>query len=210
MGAKLMTIFYTMKKNEIELNVNSSVIKASQYEEYLQAKAIIAQANQLALHIRVEAESAREDAKINGYKDGKTEALTSIAMEHVNLLNKMDNWVRDLEPDMVRIVENAVRFIIGNYQADEFLKQSLEKAIAQNSYMQTLKIRVSPQMINFVQENLPSIVRSARFSGITNIESDPNLAPSDCIFETPLGIVDLTVENQLFQVLKLVSGKDDK
>ncbi len=202
-----MAYIHVMNNQQVFLTARGSVIKSAQYEEYLQAGDIIASAGKIAQNIINNTQKIEEEAKERGFTEGKKNANTELAQEHLKLMQKNTEYLNESQPMLEKIIDQSLRYILKQYPPQELLKQSLERAIADNSFMKNIKIRISPSQLDMVQEALPNIVRQSRFAGITQVESDANLSETDCILETPLGIVDLTIENQLFQILKILTEK---
>lgn len=150
-----------------------------------------------------EAESIKENAYNEGYKNGIEKAaadITNLQEQLKAFMNAKEDVFQYIAPDILEISSDIAKKII---------KQEIETnpQIIFNTIIDILKnvskgepkiaIKVHPDDVKFVKENLPEKVESLNIDSKIGVMADPSLKRGDCKFITNNGIVDASIETQL-------------
>ena len=98
-------------------------------------------------------------------------------------------FIEGIENTVVNVVSQSIRKIIGEMDDEERIRRIVGTAL---SYVRGQQ-RVSPQDEPAVSKSLAAMTSGAYL----NVVADPRLAPSSCILESDLGVIDASLETQL-------------
>lgn len=203
-----------------ETVLNDAMFKAKEIREDATAKAskIIADAN-------AEAEAIREQAKQLGYEDGlregKMEAakrtddyIASITKERDEIIEeerrKLENELASEEKQLVDIsaalIEKLTGILVDDYKP--VLLHMINSAISEEDSSKKFIIRISEDNYGYISDNRDRIAGAANPNIEMEMYGDAKLDGRQCIIETDNGIIDLSMDVQvknLITAMKLLS-----
>lgn len=198
-----------IKARILEAGGRRAVIKRNVQVACLDAKEIVAQAEDEAQRIVTEArrkaqeifESASEEGYQNGacqWYDALAQAWTArdayLAGNETSLLKLAVRIAEKLIGEELRIAPDAITGIVG-----EALR-SVRRA-------RSLAIEVHPADIPALQERLPALRTAARAACEIEVIPNASLSRGDCVVETEIGIIDARLETQLENIERALTLK---
>jgi type III secretion protein L len=183
-----------LKKIPLDILPQHNVLKAADYLAYRTAQEIIRAAETKAEDIVAAAEKVYATEKEKGYQDGIQAGKAQLSEQITETAIKAVDYLRGVEKDLVNIIINAMRKIIGEFDHEDLTIKVVHNALQLFQSQHQITLRVAPAL----QDNLEKR-RATDFQGITclNIVADPKLAPGTCILESEIGRVDASIETQL-------------
>ena len=191
-----------LQLNEKSLAPAGKIIPAEEYEAYLDAQGIIAEAKKQAEQIIADAQQEYENQKQQGFEDGLTEGRMEMAEKMVDSVAKSVDYFSDLEGRMVELVVKALKKIVGEMDARERIVAIVRHALAVARNQAKITIRACPGEVEVLQEKLADIMRPYPAINFIDIVPDSRLSEGGCILETDIGVVDASVDVQLAAIEK--------
>lgn len=197
--------------SEVELEAEKIIEEAKDLY-----KNIISEANKEATEMRDSAYAEVSDLNQRAYKEGYDKGINDankkigeLVDEAQSLRDFLDqrrkNQMREMEEDVVNLVFDVVRKVIGKEleQTSESVLSIVKNALAKSSFTEKAVLRVSEEDYEIVNENRVQILRS--IEGLSELEviSDISLIKGSCIIDTPSGEINASVEVQLRELEKV-------
>ena len=178
------------------------IIKAEEYQQSLLAQDILRQAEDRADAILAQARADHQMEKERGYAEGleagkqvMTERIMSAAVRSVDSLAAM-------EEDMVNVVIQALRKIIGEMDDRERLIRIVRTALTMVRNEKKVTLRVAPGQVDTANSALAELLQAHPGINILEVAADSRLKNADCILESDLGIVDAGLDGQIEAIRK--------
>ncbi|MBI1247958.1 HrpE/YscL family type III secretion apparatus protein [bacterium] len=194
-----------LQLNKSMLVPDRKVIPAGEYQAYLDAEAIIAEAKNQAEQIIADAHEEFEAQKKEGFEEGLMEAKLEMAEKMVDSVAKSVDYFQGLEAKLTDLVVKALKKVVGEMDQRERIVAVVRNALAVARNEQKVMVRVCPDEVPFLQESLTEIMRAYPTINFIDIVPDGRLNPGGCILETDIGIVDASVDVQLKVIEKSLS-----
>ena len=200
-----MTLKFLKLKDTIpELIIDSKVIKAQDYGEYLSIQAL---RNDLQ-HEKKRQEAETTKLKLKsieaGLLQGAEEAKSRMAEQLLQSASSLTSQLEDIEQDLVNIVKSAVRKIISDFDDETLVLAAVKKGLIPVYKSQQVAIRVNPEMMVTVLDSVETMNHKIAF---LDIQPDERLKKTECIIESDIGIIDASIESQLSLIEKALSVK---
>ena len=155
-----------------------------------------------------------EDFKQQGYDKGyqegrnKSEELIIEANEiKRQYLNQRDNLIEDLEEQIITLVMNIVKKIIGQIieEDEEAMISIISKGLSSLNARANIIVRVSKDDYDVVDLAKERILSMSSLVDDIDIKVDNNLDTGDCVIDTPKGSVDVSVQSQINEMKNLLT-----
>ncbi|MEM7475299.1 MAG: HrpE/YscL family type III secretion apparatus protein [Planctomycetota bacterium] len=185
---------------------SSSVIRAEDYQAFLQAKAILESARAEADSIL---EAAKRDAlqlKEEGYQEGLAAAQSEMAEHVVASVSRSVEYLGVMESRIIQVVIKALRKIIGEIDDEELVLRVVNRALSVARDQAKIKLRVCPAETELVQSKVDELCRQYPVVRFLDVVCDSKLTPGSCILESEMGVVDASVEVQIAAVEKSLTN----
>lgn len=189
-----MNAFVHLKKISLDTLPQDKVLKANDYLAYSSAQEIIRTAEAKAQAILCRAKEVYAAEKHRGYQDGIQAGKAELSEQITETAMKAVDYLGDFEKDLVTLIMNATRKIIGEFDDDILTAKVVSNALYLFQHQHSLTLRVAPSLKRGLE-----VRRDTDFQAIPHltIVSDPQLAPGTCILESEIGVVDASIETQL-------------
>lgn len=166
-----------------------------------------------------DAQTIKEAAKQDGYREGISQAKNDIEALKTNLsefygykdvvFNKVSECILDIS------VEIAKKIINKQIETDSDAIISIIKAAVSevNKTEEKLTLKVMPKDVELVKDRIPEIFSDGSIEAKISVVPDNNIKEGGVIIETTNGIIDATIETQLAIVenaIKTQTGDKDE
>lgn len=203
-----MDNIYKIVDDKITIAPGTKIIKAEQLEVIYNAQSIIDKSKEVASEITKKAEETYKLRYAEGFKAGVEEGKGEYSFKIMDMLMSQVDSLAKLELDLANVVIDAVKKIINDIPEDELVVKIVRQGINTVRGQKRVVVRISPMDEKAVKEDLKlMLVSSDGTSGYVEIQVDSNLHRGDCILETPLGIVNSSLDNQLKILQKAVINR---
>lgn len=172
-----------------------------------EAEAIINQARQEAENLKIEAQKQGSEA---GYQEGLAKAKQETEGHLTNsikiLAEAEEERVRRIassEAELLKLVTGIAEKIIGSELKSnpEQLISIVKEALAKVSTANSITVKLNPDALQLLQENLPSLQEVFSEPKAIEIQGDQTILSGDCFIETEHGKVDARVKSQLERIM---------
>ena len=186
-----------LQLNDLALQPDQKIIRADEYQAYLDGEAIIQRAKDQAAEIVTDAQGEYERQKLQGYQDGLTEGKLEMAEKMVDSVGRTVDYFAGLEKRIVELVVKATRKIIGDLDDETRVVNVVRNALSMTRTEAKVAVRINPGDAEIVQQKLDDITRPYPGIHFLEVVPDSRLEPGACILETDMGVVDATINVQL-------------
>lgn len=191
-----------LKTDTLILVPRQKIIKAATYANLLDARGIVEAAHTEALKITNQAKAQFESEKQRGFQEGLAEGKARIAQHMMESITSTITSLESFESEVVEIVLQAVKRILGELDKKELITKVAKNALALVKNQKRVTLRVCPKDADRLTTEIDGML--AKFSSIHFIDvvPDPRLGEGDAMLETDIGAVDARLETQLAIIRK--------
>jgi len=189
--------FIRLKPGTLALRPDLRLLKADDYQILVEARQALAEAQQQAQALLVEAEREYERQKQRGYADGINEAKMKMAERLIDTAERTVNYFAQVENQVATLVMTALRKVLGEFDDVELTLRVVRNALQVVRNQPQVTIRVAPAQELALRQRLNELLVGYNRIGMIEVLADPRLTTGGCILETEIGVVDASVEVQL-------------
>ena len=159
-----------------------------------------------------EAGTIRDNAAKEGYKEGLEKAkidiekLSSSLNEFMYSKNELFEYIA---PDILEISIDIARKIVKKeiLQDPQIILDSILDVLKTISKDEPkISLKVNPEQLNIVRENISQIVESIGLDAKINIFADDTIELGSCVIQTSNGIIDATINTQIEIIKEAFKG----
>jgi type III secretion protein L len=191
-----------LKSTTFSLSPSQKILKAKTYAAYVDSQSIIANANKESERIKKESLEAFEAEKKKGFEQGLAEGKAQIAQHMMDSITATIKNLESFESEVVEIVMQAVRRILGQMDNTELITRIAKNAVGLVKNQKRVVLRVNSKDAARLEHKISEML--AEFPGISFIDivPDQRLKEGDVMLETDIGAVDARLETQLDVIRK--------
>ncbi|MBQ9536444.1 MAG: HrpE/YscL family type III secretion apparatus protein [Desulfovibrionaceae bacterium] len=183
------------------------ILKVEDYATLVKAQDLLDTAQAQAEAIKQQAEAVYTERHQQGYEDGMMEGRMEQAEKMLETGMQAVEYLQGLEQQIVAVVTQAVRKVIGELDDKERIVRIVRTALDQVRARQNVIIRVAPAEEDYVREAIkPMLARGSTIAGL-ELVADQRLEPGSCILESEMGVVDASLEVQLKAIEHALTSK---
>jgi len=186
-----------LNTESLNLQPDAKVVRAEQYQAYLDARQVVARAEAEAERIREEARQEFERQKRQGYEDGMREAQAVMAEKMIDTVSRSVEFVAAMEHQVTEIVIQVLEKILGQFDNEELVVRAARTALEVVQNQTTVTLRVSPEQVPAVKARVGEILDGHPAVSMLDVQPDSRLKPDGCILESDIGVVDASLDIQL-------------
>lgn len=204
-------MYIFIENNKIRVSASTKLIKANDYATLVEADNILRKANenadQILQYAKIEAQKIKELArkeyileKEKGYKEGLKNIQKEMATSINETIINSERYIHSIEEKITGLVLDTVKKIIGGIDNSEMVTALVKKSLNVMKNHKQISLRISPMHVDFLNERIDEIVRA--YPNINGIEilADDRLDQNQLILESPVGIVDASIDTQLASI----------
>ncbi|WP_444917382.1 type III secretion system stator protein SctL [Microbulbifer sp. JMSA003] len=198
--------FVEIVPQAVALSPESKVVKLNEYNTYLQAQDILALAEADAAEIVAGSKASIKEGYDQGYADGVQAGLSDQSEALLTTLQLCQQFLKGQQQEVVSLVKVILQKLIGEIETDTQLLKQIERAVSIHYNVDSAKLFVSPCQYRPASEKIAELL--ADYPTLKNFEvvSDDKVAPGSCILETPIGILNLSLEAQLSAIERSIGA----
>lgn len=162
-----------------------------------------------------DAESIKESAKQEGYKEGIAQAqkdLEDLRLKFSEFYNyKEEVFLKVSECIMDISIEIAKKIINKEIETDRKSTITMIKGVVEeiNKTENKITLRVMPQDVELVRDMVPEIFSGNYFEAKITVIPDEKIKQGGVVVETSNGLIDATIDTQLAIIAKALNGKEE-
>ena len=192
-----MGTLFRLNSDLIRPSAGTKLVKAADYQQMLEANALLEAAREKAAAMEREALLAYEQKKEEGYQDGLEEGKLEHAEKMMETILSSVEFIEGIEKTLVSVVNQSIRKIIGDLDDKERIVRIVRNSLNVVRGQQKVTVRVSPADEPAVLEALAAMTSRASGSSFLTVMADARLERNSCILESELGVVDASLQTQL-------------
>ncbi|MEI6413237.1 MAG: HrpE/YscL family type III secretion apparatus protein [Pseudomonadota bacterium] len=191
----------------LRLAPEQKIIKAADYQVYLEARALIAAAQAEADTLRAEAQQAFTAEQARGYADGQEQAADALSNQLMEASDRILDYLSGVENDMTELVSQATAKVLGRLPPQDLVMAVVQEALRHARDQKRITLRVAPEQLEIVRERLAEIAGEYAEMNSLDVVGDERVGAGGCLIETPMGLVDARLETQLRNLRERLSHR---
>lgn len=195
-----MISFTEIKADKLQLTAGVRILKASDYNAYLGSKDLVDAAQKKAQDIETQAQLAYDKQKKRGYQAGLQQAQAEQTQLMLETLKQCDTYVQNQLPHLGEILQLAMQQLIADFDKEQLCLKMAQQAIESIAQQRQGVLRVNSKQLNFVKANLATLLKDHPEIVQLDVQADDRLSEGGCFLETPIGIIDASLDNQLANI----------
>ena len=192
-----MQLASRLNQKELRLEPGQRVLKARDYQHFVEAQGILGEAHEIARDIELAAKDAYLRCEKDGYAEGMSRAAGDVAQRQLESIDRAIRWMREMEDDLTASVLQALEKLVGSLDIDDLTLRLIKKALQEYRNLPDIRLHVAPSQVEAVEEALAGLYREIKPAQFLRIEADSRMQPGDCMLKSPLGTVDIGLSQQL-------------
>ncbi len=190
-----------------EANIEADkIIQKAIEEANIEAENIIKQAME---EMNIKAKDLYDDSFSKGYEEGKIKAeqeCISMKEEAQNIViqaeKEREKTIKNLEPEIINfIIDTTQNILTKSFEFNpSIISLLIKKGLLLIKEIKNLKILVSENQYEYVNENKDNILNIDTDKNNIEIIKDSSLNDTDCIIETEIGTIQCNVDEQLHSI----------
>lgn len=203
--------FTEINTDKLQLSSHVKVLKAAEYNRYLQAQELVDAAEKKAADIIAQAEQTYQEQKALGYEEGLKQAQQLQSKIMLDILDKSRQYYKDSEQQLAQLVCQAVRQLIGDFDNLDLALKMTRQAMQSISNQRQVTLHVAPSQVDEVKQHLGQVMKQFPEISYAEVTPDDRVEVGGCLLETKVGVIDGTLENQLCVIEEAIHKqlKDD-
>lgn len=185
-----------IQQNSLRVDPACKIIKADEYLKLMSVQEIEKELLEEKNQQQNQAASLKLKSIETGLSKGAEEAKIRLAEQLLSSASTMTNQLKDIEMNITDVVIDSVRKIINDYDDKELVSGIVKQAMKPIYKGQKVSVRVHPEMMSRLIDEL-GLGDAQDENHFIDLVSEDQLAKTDCIIESDLGIVNASVDNQL-------------
>ncbi|CAA6815627.1 MAG: Unknown protein [uncultured Thiotrichaceae bacterium] len=195
-----------VQENTLCIDPSCKVIKADEYLKLMSVQEIEKELLEERHQQQTQAASLKLKSIETGLNQGAEEAKIRLAEQLLSSAATMTNQLKDIEMNITDVVISAVRKIIDDYDDKDLVSAIVKQGLKPIYKGQKVSVRVHPEMMPRLIEEL-GLGDVHDESHFIDLIPEDQLAKTDCIIESDLGIVNASVDNQLEILTRVLEKK---
>lgn len=194
-----MDKFISVKPLDSQLKPGQKVLKSADYQQLLNYEGVLQKLSSREQQRQVDVTEQLQKSIQNGRHEGMEQANQELAQSLHNFTLRMHQSLSEVEESLVDVVIESVKKIVHGFDDEALVRNTVRSGLELVRGGKKLTVRVNPQMLSAVQEQLREFENS-----INHIEILPDVALKidECILESDVGIVSASVEQQVEALVK--------
>lgn len=176
---------------------SGKIVKAADLRLLREAANVLEKAREHAAGVNASLERVEEEARSRGEARGLEEGRREAAVQHWKTILSTVSYLRGIEESLVRTVTDSLRRIVMEIPPQERIVQLVGRALQDLSAVQKVVVNVHPDDVRVVTSEVNAMETSLPAGVFIEVRQRPDLSPGNCLLETPLGVVDASLEAQL-------------
>ncbi len=172
------------------------ILPASEVRAWETGRDFVAAAKREAERLQADAIAAREEARRQGFEEGRQAGAEEAARLLAETTARADRLLAEADAEIVDLALAVVRQVLGEFEVGQLTRNAVRHALSRQRQDQHLTLHVAPDMVEEMRAELDQRTPSGMRHLLT-VEPDPRLNRSECRLASEIGFVDLGVESQL-------------
>jgi type III secretion protein L len=176
---------------------SGKVVKAADLRLLREATEVLEKAREHAAEVNDSLGRVEEEARSRGESLGLEEGRREAAVQHWKTVLSTVSYLGKIEDALIRTVTDSLRRIVMEIPPQERIVQLVGRALQDLSAVQKVVVNVHPDDVRVVTSEVNALEPSLPAGVVIEVRQRPDLSPGSCLLETPLGVVDASLEAQL-------------
>lgn len=189
--------FTEIVTDQLQLASHVKILKAKEYNRYLQAQELVEAAEKKAEQILKQAEAVFQERKEEGYQEGLALAQQDQSRVVMSTVEKCRVYFQECEQQIADIVLHAVRKLIGSFDDTDLTLKMTRQAMHAITNQRRVTLHVAPHQVDAIKAELGNVLKQFPEISYVEVTADDRVEAGGCLLETKVGVIDGTIDNQL-------------
>jgi type III secretion protein L len=205
-----MDPFIRLKTDGIVIAPETRLLKAADYQAFVQTRDLLAEAKEQAARHLAEAEQEYVRQQQLGYADGQRTAKLEMASQLIETAESTVDYLGKVEERIVTLVVSAVRRILDEFDDTELTLRVVRQALGVVRDQPRVTIHVALGQEAPVHARIKDLLAGFNALGVVEVVGDSRLGDGDSILETEIGVVDARLDLQLEALEKTLKARFER
>lgn len=162
-----------------------------------EATELLEKARATAASIIEEAKKEFEVQKKKGYEQGLSDGKAAAAAYNIKTVVASLNYFEQSQHELIEVVVSCVRRFVMELPPEERFYQLVGQALEELKQQPRIILQVNPKDRDAVEAVLPRLQKLMPSGSTIEVRTREELSLNSCVLESPLGLVDASLESQL-------------
>ncbi|WP_226648306.1 type III secretion system stator protein SctL [Microbulbifer variabilis] len=204
-----MRSFVEIVPDSICIHADQKIIKKEDYAIYLKSQDILARAEASASEIIANSEASVKAGYDQGYRDGFEAAHSEQSEAMLSTLQLCRKFLDSQQDEILQLVKLVLQKFLGDLDNDTQLIKLIESSVAVYYNVETARLLVAPAQFEQAKQKIIELLKEYPTLANFEVVSDEKVALGSCILETPIGILNLSLESQLSVIQRSLESHVD-
>ena len=172
------------------------VVPKQEIEAWQTGQAYLEAAKREAKRLRIESVKAYDQAKADGFQEGRKGGAEATARLLAETAIRADRHLAEADGEIVDLAIAVVRQVLGEFDEGQLVRNAVRHALSRQRQDQHLTLHVAPDMVTALRADVDDQFEPGMRHLIT-VEPDPRLGSGQCRLASEVGFVDLDIDAQL-------------
>lgn len=189
-----------------QLAPQGKILRREDASLWAKGEALLARTRVHADAILAMAHVSADEERMRGFSAGVNAARSEQAQLILDMVARRDMYLGSVEKDLIGVVANAVRKIVGEFDDFEKTRIAVAGALKALRKQAVATIRVGPSNYEEIRASADTLMRLCPNLEVLEVEMDPRLKPGACTLISDIGVVETDIETQIRAIESAIGG----
>jgi type III secretion protein L len=189
-----------------QLAPQGKILRREEVSLWSKGEALLARTRVHADAILAMAHVSADEERMRGFSAGVNAARSEQAQLILDMVARRDMYLGSVEKDLIGVVANAVRKIVGEFDDFEKTRIAVAGALKALRKQAVATIRVGPSNYEEIRASASILMRLCPNLEVLEVEMDPRLKPGACTLISDIGVVETDIETQIRAIESAIGG----
>jgi type III secretion protein L len=189
-----MGLSFLISGGQLRVVGDARVVRRSDVETIVEAEQLLDAANTESRRLIEAAEAEVSRLREQGHREGLRQAREEMVEEMARVAARHAAMLESERARLARIALSVVRRLVATLDPEALFDEALRRVTEQVRAERFLRLRVAPRDMEAAQRALHRLMTRCAGPQFVDIAPDAELAPSSCIVESELGVVDASLD----------------
>jgi type III secretion protein L len=199
-----MSQYFRLVDSKIELDPFAKILKAQDYETFLDAEQLLLDAKKTASQIIEDAKAVYASEKNRGYQEGMQGATQERALILQTCTAKLSIYIKELEMLMSEVMASVLQKVLGKFSSSEIVLQMVKTVLSGYTKKANIKLKLHPDVLSEIDIKLHQLVSDHPFIEHIELIPDYDRPIDECLLETQSEVILLSLQEQIAILTKLM------
>ncbi|MES2772085.1 MAG: type III secretion system stator protein SctL [Pseudomonadota bacterium] len=181
----------------LQLIPEGKIVRREEASLWAKGDALLARTRVHADAMLAMARVSASEERARGFAAGESAARSEQSQLIIDAVARRDLYLSGVEKELIGVVANAVRKIVGDFDDFERTRIAVVGALKALRKQSLATVRVGPSNYDEIRAAAEELAKLCPNLEVLDVEMDPRLRPGACTLVSDIGVVESDVETQI-------------